>query len=121
MFKFLASCILCAFLVGCASYGGKIDANAVSQIEKGKTTEAQVYALLGNPMSVGISSEGKKFLMYMYTESQVKASTFIPIVGAFVGGADTNSQTLQVWIDEQGLVSSYAYNNSQTELKTGIL
>ncbi|MBO1520635.1 outer membrane protein assembly factor BamE domain-containing protein [Oceanisphaera pacifica] len=121
MFRLILPLILCFLFVGCASYGAKIDANAVQQIEKGKTTENQVYALLGNPMSVGIAPDGQKFLMYMYTKSQAKASTFIPVVGLLAGGADTTSQTLQVWINANGVVSNYAFNDTQTELKTGVL
>jgi outer membrane protein assembly factor BamE (lipoprotein component of BamABCDE complex) len=121
MFKNIISFLLILTIAGCASYGKKIDANLIKQIEKGKTTETQLISMLGSPMSVGITPDGKKFLMYMFVQSKTKASTFIPIVGAFVGGADTTSQTLQVWIDDKGVVSTYAYNNSSTELNTGLL
>jgi len=113
--------MLCVLVVGCASYGKKIDLSSVDKIQKGVTTEAQVKAMLGNPMSVGITAEGKKFMMYMYTQSQTKASTFIPIVGAFVGGADTQTQTLQIWVDENDVVTTYTYNTSNSELNTGLL
>lgn len=112
---------LALVIAGCASYGTKIDSDAVSKIVKGKTTEQQVVTLLGSPMSVSVTQDGVKMLMYVHSHSQAKASTFIPIVGAFVGGADTKTQTLQVWIDKEGLVSSFAFNNSQQELNTGIL
>jgi len=121
MFKKILSILVCLSIVGCASYGKKIDANAINKIEKGITTENEVIAMLGNPMSVGVTPDGKRFLMYMYTQSQAKASTFIPIVGAFVGGADTKTQTLQIWVDENGVVSTYAYNNTNSELNTGLL
>ncbi|WP_419307278.1 outer membrane protein assembly factor BamE domain-containing protein [Chromohalobacter israelensis] len=121
MIKKILSILVCLSVVGCASYGKKIDANTIKQIEKGKTTEAQIVAMLGSPMSVGVTPDGEKILMYMYTKSQAKASTFIPVVGAFVGGADTKTQTLQIWIDENGVVSTYAYNNTGSKLNTGLL
>ena len=116
----LAVLFFVALMAGCASYGNEIDQSQVEIIVKGETTETEVRSMLGSPMSVGISSEGKKYYMYVYTRSQVKASSFIPVVGLVAGGADTNTQTLQVWFDESGVVSSYAYNNTDQEIKTGI-
>lgn len=121
MTRFIFLSLMCVFFVGCASYGSKIDENVISKIEKGVTTEAQVYSMLGNPMSMGLSSDGKKFLMYMFTESQVKAATLIPVVGLFAGGADARSQMLQIWLDDNGVVTNFAYNTSNTELNTGLL
>jgi len=113
--------ILCFSFIGCASYGNKINAGYVDKIEKGKTTEKEIVANLGNPMSVSITPEGHKFLMYMYTYAQTKASSFIPFVGAFTGGADTSTQMLQIWLDKNGIVTNFAFTNSQSEMNTGIL
>ncbi len=109
------------FISGCASYGNKIDSSYAANIEKGVTTESQVLGALGNPMSVGITPDGKRFAVYMYTYAQAKASSFIPVVGLFAGGSNTETQMLQIWYDENGVVSNYTYNNHNGEVKTGIL
>lgn len=108
-------------LAGCASYGNKIDTSYAASIEKGVTTESQVVEALGSPMSVGITPDGKRFALYMYTYAQAKASSFIPVVGLFAGGSDTETQMLQIWYDANGVVSNYMYNNHSGEVKTGIL
>ena len=107
-------------LAGCASYGKKINLEAVQKIEQGTTTEQEVYALLGKPMSSSITPDGKKFLMYMHIKSQAKASSFIPVVGAFAGGADTQSDQVQIWI-ENGVVSQISQTMSESEMNTGLL
>ena len=111
---------IAVILSGCATYGKKIDASAVMKIEQGKTTEQEVYALLGKPMSSSIAQDGKKFLMYMHIKSQAKASSFIPVVGAFAGGADTQSDQVQIWL-ENGVVSQISHTMSESELNTGLL
>lgn len=117
--KYLSMALI-IMLAGCASYGKKIDAQAVQKIEQGVTTEQEVYALLGKPMSSSITQDGKKFLMYMHVKSQAKASSFIPIVGAFAGGADTESTQVQIWI-ENGVVSQISHTMSESEMQTGLL
>lgn len=111
---------LAIIISGCASYGKKIDSNAVLKIEQGKTTEQEVYALLGKPMSTSIMQDGKKFLMYMHMKSQAKASSFIPVVGVFAGGADTQTDQVQIWLDD-GVVSQISHTMSESEVNTGLL
>jgi outer membrane protein assembly factor BamE (lipoprotein component of BamABCDE complex) len=119
--KFLIMTLFSLVVSGCSSYGHKLNEDAITQIKKNETTEQQVIDLMGKPMSVGITDDGKKFYMYMYVESKVKPSTLIPIVGAFVGGADTNSETLQIWFDSEGVVTAFAHNNTNSELNTGLV
>lgn len=118
--KAIIAILLSVMLAACASYGKKINHEAVSKIEKGVTTEAEVYKLLGKPSSSSIMSDGKKFLMYMHVKSQAKASTFIPVVGLLAGGADSQSDTVQIWI-ENGLVSEFSHSYTESELNTGLL
>lgn len=107
-------------LSGCATYGKKIDVQAVQKIEKGVTTEAEVYALLGKPATSMITEDGKKSLIYMHIKSQAKASSFIPIVGAFTSGTDTQTDQVQIWIDS-GVVSQLNHTISEAEMNTGLL
>ncbi len=121
MIRIITLVALIVFAAGCASYGKKIDPDFSSRIKKGSTTEAQVIRAIGSPMSVSIMPDGQKFAMYMYTYAQTKASTLIPIVGAFVGGVNSQTQSLQIWYDSEGIVTNYAYTDGNNELNTGIL
>jgi outer membrane protein assembly factor BamE (lipoprotein component of BamABCDE complex) len=113
---------LTIILVGCASYGSKIDRNYAASIKKGVTTEEQVIKKMGSPMSIGLSANGQKTLTYMHVASQVKASTFIPIVGLFAGGADTQTTMLIITINQAtGIVENWTYNQSDSKLNTGLI
>ncbi|AGH44539.1 hypothetical protein [Paraglaciecola psychrophila] len=113
--------LLTFILFGCTSYGSKIDRNYATSIEKGVTTEAEVVRQMGPPTSMGLGGEGLKTLSYMHVASQFKASTFIPIVGLFAGGADTQTTMLIITIDQEtGIVKNWTYNQSDSEVNTGL-
>lgn len=107
-------------LSGCATVGTQIDGNYTQSIKEGVTTEREIIAALGAPLTVTQNSDGTKTLMYVYSEAQTKAATFIPVVGLFAGGTDTKSQSLVVIIKD-GLVQSWSMTESEQEYKTGII
>ena len=108
--------------IGCATHGNKIDTDYASTIKKEVTTETEIRQKLGAPQSVGLDGHGNKTMTYVYAKSQAKAESFIPIVGSFMGGADTESTTLFVIVDSStGLVKNYTLNATQTETKTGVM
>jgi hypothetical protein len=114
--------ILFVTLSSCVSYGNKIDREYASKISKGVTTEAQVIQNLGQPMSIGLSSNGDKTMTYMHVASQAKAASYIPIVGLFAGGADSQTTMLIITLDgSTRIVKDWNYTESDTELNTGIL
>ena len=107
-------------LSGCVSYGNQIDKGYAQQLKKGVTTEQEVVANLGKPQTITINSNGNKILHYMYTTSSAKASSFIPIYGAFAGGATSETTMLTVTLDEQGVVSDWNYSESASDINTGL-
>ena len=112
--------IVCLFFLNaCASYGSNFDMSRVDDIQKGVTTESEVITFIGKPTGISRTSEGDKILTYIYTSTQVKGATFIPIVGAFAGGADVSTKMLQVWIDNTGIVSRYLMNESGSTVNNG--
>lgn len=78
-------------LSGCASSGVKVDPSKVNDFTVGRSTCADVQAALGNPTQRYRLSDEKIRWVYSYASVQARPETFIPIVGAFVGGADTES------------------------------
>lgn len=115
-YLFLLSVLL---LSACVSYGNKIDSAYASTIKEGVTTESEIIKRLGSPMSTSRNGDGTKTLTYLYVKSQAKASSFIPIVGAFVGGADSQTQSLVIVIDG-GIVKEWTMTEGAGETNTGL-
>jgi len=108
------------FLAGCASSGKPIDPGAATAVVKGKTTESELYQMVGRrPESLSLMPDGKKMATWIYTRAQTKAATFVPIVGLFAGGTDLDTTTLQAIISTDGVVENVLYNSSQTEVGLG--
>lgn len=119
--KVLLAITLILTLAGCASYGKRVDRTYADQLQKGVTTESEVLSALGQPMSVSYNSNGEKTLHYVHVKSQTKAISFVPIVGLFAGGADTESTTFLIIIDKDtGIVKDWNYSQSNSSMDTGV-
>ncbi len=105
--KFLSILLLSIALAGCYSVGKPIDTAKANHFIKGKTTEREVLAALGKPITVTNNSEGERMLAYSYANTDVKASTYIPVFGLFTGGATSTVQYLIVTLDETGVVKDW--------------
>lgn len=120
--------LICALLVGCATYtsGTKFDKNMISKIKKGVTTRAEVEAALGSPTYVAMMGEGRRTMQYTYIETSTspKATSFIPIAGAFIGGANMNQRTqnLQIMLNKNDVVEDYEFSDKAgaTDMRGGV-
>lgn len=117
--RYLLLVLMSLALSACMSMGTKVDQEKVSQFVKGKTTYSEVIQQLGKPSSSTINDDGSRTIMYMYVQSQAKASSFIPIVGAFVGGADSESTTVTMNFDKKSLLVSYTASEGGMNVGTG--
>ena len=117
----LAALIAVAGLVtGCAtSSGTKVEASSLSFIQKGKTTKSELVSKLGQPDETGVDSNGKETVSWIHSNSRTDAKTFIPIAGAFIGGATSENTTLKVILDKRGVVSDYEYTGGRQVSKLG--
>jgi outer membrane protein assembly factor BamE (lipoprotein component of BamABCDE complex) len=122
-FRFhVAAALALCLVAGCASssYGTKLDKNKVAQIQKGVTTRAEVEQMLGQPENVSLMGDGRRMMMYSYTESNahVKGTSFIPIAGAFMGGSEgtMHHQQLQVVLNKNDVVEDYVMNDGMKNL-----
>lgn len=111
--------LLALSIVACASVGVQVDSAKVEEIEKGVTTEQEIKETFGNPSSSGITSDGELFYMYTFARSTTNAATFIPVVGLFAGGSNTDMETLQIWFDTEQRVREYHFNKSNMETRLG--
>jgi hypothetical protein len=115
---FLAA--FCALLSGCVSTGVKVDENQLTSFQKGQTTYAQVVARLGSPTSATLLPDGRRMIMYTYVQAQARPESFVPIVGAFVGGADSRSNVVSLTFDQNGVLETYSSTASQYGAGTGL-
>lgn len=114
---------LAAVCIGCVSTGRPIDSSKLSQVKRGESSRTDVESLLGHPQSI-MQSEGpdgtETMLLYQYLFASPRGESFIPIVGAFVGGANTRLQTATITIGKDGKVSKIASSFGADEMKTGV-
>lgn len=106
-------------LSACVSVGVQVKEDQLKTFEKGKTTVADVKAVLGEPNMTALQSDGSRSLMYVYTQAQPRPASFIPIVGAFVGGADSRSNTVTLNFDHAGVLLDYSSMESKFGSGTG--
>lgn len=100
---------LALLLSACSTIGNRQLENAetVDKIRAGKSTKAEVKALVGDPSEVTFTENGEETWKYVLTKSQVRGASFIPIVGLFAGGADIQTYTLTVLFRTDGVVKQY--------------
>ena len=114
----LAACIL---LAGCSSVGNKIDMTQVTNIKKGVTTRAEMERMFGAPMTVSLMPDGRTMAMWFYSKASNNAQNFIPVVNLVQTKIDTQSQSLQVFFDANGVVESFATNSANSAIKAGLV
>jgi outer membrane protein assembly factor BamE (lipoprotein component of BamABCDE complex) len=116
----LMGIILGLALCGCATSGRKLDQSKVDAIKKGETTRDQVIKLIGSPDQVAKSSSGDTVFTYSFMRATVKGSTFIPIVGAFAGGVDTQNQMVMITFGPDGVVKEYVSTYGASDVSNGL-
>lgn len=97
--------LLCLVCGACATYGNKAieDQSKVAQVQVGSTQE-EVRAAIGDPAKIDFTGD-QEVWTYTLTRAQVRAASFIPIVGIFAGGMDATGKNLTVLFDKSGKVA----------------
>lgn len=117
--KFVAI-ILAISVCGCVSVGTQVKPEQVSGFTKGITTFDDVVRRLGQPNTTGTKSNGTRTAVYTYVHSQARPESFIPVVGAFVGGADSTVNTATFTFDLGGKLLEYSMTESNYGSGTGL-
>lgn len=115
------SMLAAALIAGCVSSGTQVKDAQLDQFQKGVTTEADVTKALGPAQSVSRTSDGKRILVYVGTHAQAKASSFIPVVGLFTGGATAHVTTVSFTFGPDGKLADYTSSESNSDVRTGIV
>jgi len=95
--------VLCA----CAAHGREVRQDQLAQLKKGETTVDQTIALLGKPTMRTTMGTGQTMLSYSYARVQSRPETFIPIIGGFVGGADTYTSYVRLTYGADGVLQNF--------------
>ncbi|EBE4782480.1 hypothetical protein FHK17_24540 [Salmonella enterica] len=117
--------IIVFLLSGCSTSGNQNLKNETlqslqSKIIKNKTTKTELLSKLGEPDTRTTLDDGNEQWKYFMSNNQFSATTFIPVVGLFTGGSQTQSKTLE--IDFKGeTVSKWTFSSDNNNTKTGIL
>ena len=120
-FRHVIVCLCGCSLAACMSTGVKVDQAKVTSLRPGKTTCTEAIALLGKPTSTMLQSDGTKEVQYVYVQAQTTAASFIPIAGAFVGGADTEQTMFTMKCDKNDVLKTYSSSQGSSAMGTGIL
>jgi outer membrane protein assembly factor BamE (lipoprotein component of BamABCDE complex) len=124
LFALLLS-IVC--LAGCMSQspemssGNPIDSAKVAQIVKGKTTRAEVEGLLGKPDATSLLPDGRRTLVYNYSNTKMAINAGAMMLSAMTGkggGANgtTRTQSLQIYVTKEGTVEDYEFSDTSRDI-----
>jgi len=117
--QILVFILLIGFFVGCATVGRKIDFSKVDKIKIDKTTQKQVLFYLGSPDTI-TRQKGQTIYMYQYVNVSSRPENFIPIIGSFVGGMDTQSQMVMITFNQDGIVKDVYSSMSSSDVDSGL-
>ncbi len=112
-----AALVSAVILAGCAASGAKVSEQQLTQMKVGQTTWNDMVSVLGQPTSATFNSAGTRTAIYTYTQVTTRPETFIPYVGAFVGGADTKADSVMLTFGQDGKLQNY--QGSTTAMGTG--
>ena len=107
-FRFLTLCFVLMLGYGCVTTGSQeiTEAGRTAGIEAGKSTQAEVSALLGFPASVTYGEKGHETWNYYRVTEYPTATDFIPVVNAMAAGFQQNTKMLTVTFDRQGVAQN---------------
>jgi len=121
----LAAVLTAALSVSaCASAGNQVlktaNADSVSRsIVDGRSTKSDVQAAFGDPNDTSFTDGGNEIWKYVYAYATPTPVTFVPIVGAFAGGANVDKKSLVILFDKAGVVTRHTMSTSHEQVKRG--
>jgi hypothetical protein len=118
--------VLCSALAACVSVGNDSIAEATGSsvaatLHKGRTTQAEVRKVYGDPMKTSFSSNGFESWEYEFTKMQSRPTNFIPYVNLLHSGADGEKKSLVIFFDRSKIVQDYTMSNSKVEVSQGLI
>ncbi len=94
--------VLIVALAGCATVGTKVTDDHLTALRPGVTTEADAVQMFGPPTVRTRQADGSVLLAYSHVDMRIRPATFIPFVGLFAGGSDTQTNTVALRFGPDG-------------------
>lgn len=91
------------------------------EYQVGVSTLPDVIAKLGKPGSITSMSDGSKIAAWVSTRAHAKASSYVPIVGLFAGGAKSHVSIKVFTFGPDGLLKSFTSTESNGDCNVGVL
>ncbi|MEJ2119030.1 MAG: outer membrane protein assembly factor BamE, partial [Alphaproteobacteria bacterium] len=91
------------------------------QLTKGKTTQAEVRKVFGDPIKTAFTDSGNESWEYEFTRLEPKATNFIPYVNLLHSGAEGDKKSLVIFFDRNKVVRQYTLSNSKVDISHGLL
>ena len=112
--RYVVMCLIVLSLSACASTtaGNKFDQETFSHFVKGKTTYDEVVRELGEPSSLIKNADGSKTAEYRYLTRTTKPESYIPIVGGFLGGYNSEQNTAVLMFNKKSVLTDYSSSKS---------
>ena len=115
-----------ALLSGCASVGNESIADATSesvsaQLIKGRTTQANVRGLYGDPATTTFTDSGNEIWEYDFSRMHSKPTNFIPYVNLIHSGAEGDKKSLVIFFDRSKVVQQYTISSSKVDVSRGLI
>ena len=122
----LVSLLSACVVAGCISSGNESIADATGatvagQLVKGRTTQADVRKLYGDPLKTSFSANGFESWEYEFTRLQSKPTNFIPYINLVHSGAEGDKKTLVVFFDKQKVVPDFTMSTSRINTSQGLI
>jgi hypothetical protein len=97
------------------------NATVAGQLLKGKTTQADVRRIYGDPIKTSFSANGFETWEYEFTRLQSKPTNFIPYVNLVHSGAEGDKKSLVIFFDKQKVLQDYTMSTSRIDMSRGII
>lgn len=117
----LITCVLssCASTAGNQSIKNETQQSITSKIIEGKTTEAEVLSIYGEPISKTYVDSNNERWLYSLVNSKMTAATYIPIIGLFSNGTEMKAKSLSI-LFENGKVATWSLSEGNNSVHNGI-
>jgi hypothetical protein len=124
--RVLSVLVLACAAGACMSSGNDSIADATNatvagQLLKGKTTQADVRRIYGDPIKTSFSANGFETWEYEFTRLQSKPTNFIPYVNLVHSGAEGDKKSLVIFFDKQKVLQDYTMSTSRIDMSRGII
>ena len=109
-------------LHGCSStgMGTQVRQDQLSEFFKGKTSYQEVVTKLGEPSTIKMYPDGGREITYIFTRTQSRAASFIPIIGNFMEGKDKVTSTVVIKFNKRAILEDYISTETSTVIEAPV-